>query len=147
MSHVQSDPASPLLHKSLQMSVSCGLYAGGCVSQVQRDPPSPCLHKSSQISAITRKIRKNVFKSFISFGNNSSPDPSFFVVVVTAVVVVTVVRVVVVVSVVVVVVFGLVAVGRVKVELGVEEVEVLGETAVVEEGFSVKASLSGAAGG
>ena len=125
MSHVQSDPASPLLHKSLQISVSCGLYAGGCVSQVQRDPPSPCLHKSSQISAITRKIKKNVFRYC---SNNSLPDPSSSVVVVTVVVVVVVV-------------------GGGKVELEVEEVEVLGETAVVEVGFSVEASLFGAAGG
>ena len=61
-------------------------------------------------------------------------------------VVVTVVVVVVVVMV-VVVVFGLVVVGGGKVELEVEEVEVLGETAVVEVGFSVEASLSDAAGG
>ena len=139
MSHVQSDPASPLLHKSLQISVSCGLYAGGCVSQVQRDPPSPCLHKSSQISAITRKIQKNVFRYC---SNNSLPDPSSSVVVVTVVVVVVIV-----VSAAVVVVFGVVVVGGGKVELEVEEVEVLGETAVVEVGFSVEASLSDAAGG
>ena len=140
MSHVQSDPASPLLHKSLQISVSCGLYAGGCVSQVQRDPPSPCLHKSSQISAITRKIKKNVFRYC---SNNSLPDPSSSVVVVTVVVVV----VVIVVSAAVVVVFGVVVVGGGKVELEVEEAEVLGETEVVEVGFSVEASLSGTGAG
>ena len=40
--------------------------AGGWVSQVQSDPPSPCLHKSSQISENMNKLLCNTFNAMRS---------------------------------------------------------------------------------
>ena len=68
MSQVQSDPASPCLHKSSHISAIinthlCNMFnemrsdcspessfAGGCVSQVQSDPASPVSHSSTHSS-------------------------------------------------------------------------------------------------
>ena len=40
--------------RTTELSGRFELYAGGCVSQVQSDPASPLLHKSSQRAEIYR---------------------------------------------------------------------------------------------